>query len=158
MADSTVERTRRRFPSTVLVGNTASAREDFVYEPAVFHPGGIIDIFSFGNEYPYRIELFDEEVKASAPSTPRSFPCEHRPYPSFPISTPNFLRSRKCPCCASCRRNRSGLKDFQVLLDKLTQCFEKAEDLPKPLAGAGGRPKEIFRDRAFIRPNESSRM
>ncbi len=38
-------------------------REDFVYEPGQFAMrGGILDIYSFGNEHPYRIELFDKEV------------------------------------------------------------------------------------------------
>ena len=41
------------------------AREDFVYEPGQFSVrGGIVDIFSYGNEYPYRVELFDEEVES----------------------------------------------------------------------------------------------
>lgn len=40
-------------------------RMDFVYEPGQFSiRGGIIDIFSFGNEWPYRIELFDDEVES----------------------------------------------------------------------------------------------
>jgi transcription-repair coupling factor (superfamily II helicase) len=40
-------------------------RVDFVYEPGQFSiRGGIIDIFSFGNEWPYRIELWDEEVES----------------------------------------------------------------------------------------------
>lgn len=38
---------------------------DFVYEPGQFSiRGGIIDIFSFGNENPYRVELFDDEVES----------------------------------------------------------------------------------------------
>ncbi|MBX2846434.1 MAG: transcription-repair coupling factor [Saprospiraceae bacterium] len=38
---------------------------DFVYEPGQFSQrGGVIDIFSFGNEKPYRIELFDTEVES----------------------------------------------------------------------------------------------
>lgn len=40
-------------------------RVDFVYEPGQFAiRGGIIDIFSFGNELPYRIELFIDEVES----------------------------------------------------------------------------------------------
>lgn len=40
-------------------------RVEFVYEPGQFSiRGGIVDIFSFGNEWPYRIELFDEEVES----------------------------------------------------------------------------------------------
>jgi transcription-repair coupling factor (superfamily II helicase) len=38
-------------------------RTDFVYEPGQFAMrGGIFDIYSFGNEKPYRIELFGQEV------------------------------------------------------------------------------------------------
>ena len=40
-------------------------RVDFVYEPGQFSiRGGIIDIFSFAHELPYRIELFGNEVEA----------------------------------------------------------------------------------------------
>jgi transcription-repair coupling factor (superfamily II helicase) len=38
-------------------------RTDFVYEPGQFAMrGGIFDIYSFGNEKPYRVELFGQEV------------------------------------------------------------------------------------------------
>lgn len=40
-------------------------REDFVYEPGSFAMrGDILDIYSFGNEHPYRIELFGDEVES----------------------------------------------------------------------------------------------
>ena len=39
------------------------ARTDFVYEPGQFAVrGGILDIYSYGNEKPYRIELFGNDV------------------------------------------------------------------------------------------------
>ncbi|MFM1794029.1 MAG: transcription-repair coupling factor, partial [Bacteroidota bacterium] len=38
-------------------------RTDFVYEPGQFAMrGGIFDIYSFGNEKPYRLELFGQEI------------------------------------------------------------------------------------------------
>ncbi len=38
-------------------------RTDFVYEPGQFAVrGGIVDIYSFGNDLPYRVELFGDEV------------------------------------------------------------------------------------------------
>ncbi len=41
------------------------ANVDFVYEPGQFSVrGGIVDIFSYGNEWPYRLELFDEEIES----------------------------------------------------------------------------------------------
>lgn len=40
-------------------------KEEYAYEPGQFSlRGGIIDIFSFGNKHPYRIELFDNEVES----------------------------------------------------------------------------------------------
>ncbi|MBS1924751.1 MAG: transcription-repair coupling factor, partial [Bacteroidetes bacterium] len=43
--------------------NYGFEKTDFVYEPGQFAiRGGIIDIYSFGNEKPYRIELFGKEV------------------------------------------------------------------------------------------------
>ena len=38
---------------------------DFVYEPGQFAVrGGIVDVFSYHNEYTYRIELFGDEVES----------------------------------------------------------------------------------------------
>ncbi len=51
--------------STLLLklGDFGFERTDFVYEPGQFAiRGGILDIYSFGNEKPYRIELFGNEV------------------------------------------------------------------------------------------------
>ncbi|MEP7250731.1 MAG: transcription-repair coupling factor [Ginsengibacter sp.] len=43
--------------------NYGFSRTDFVYEPGQFAVrGGILDIYSFGNEKPYRIELFGNDV------------------------------------------------------------------------------------------------
>ena len=43
--------------------NLGFERTDFVYEPGQFAlRGGILDIYSYGNEKPYRIELFGNEV------------------------------------------------------------------------------------------------
>ena len=53
---------------------------DFVFEPGQFSiRGGIIDIYSFANEFPYRIELFGNDVEAI-----RTFD------PSTQLSTANF--------------------------------------------------------------------
>ncbi len=46
---------------------------DFVYEPGQFSiRGGIIDVYSFANEQPYRIELFGNEVDAIKTFDPAS--------------------------------------------------------------------------------------
>lgn len=46
---------------------------NFVYEPGHFAiRGGIIDIFSYGNSLPYRIELFDEDIESIRTFDPTS--------------------------------------------------------------------------------------
>lgn len=43
--------------------NLGFVRTDFVYEPGeIALRGGILDVYSYGNEKPYRIELFGEEI------------------------------------------------------------------------------------------------
>src|SRR5690625_5331435 len=38
---------------------------DFVYEPGEFSVrGGIVDVFTYGNEWPYRVELFHTEIES----------------------------------------------------------------------------------------------
>ncbi len=45
------------------LSNYGFSRTDFVYEPGQFAlRGGILDIYSFGNEKPYRIELFGNDI------------------------------------------------------------------------------------------------
>src|SRR5215831_2897414 len=45
------------------LSNYGFERTDFVYEPGQFAiRGGILDIYSFGNDKPYRIELFGNDV------------------------------------------------------------------------------------------------
>lgn len=51
-----------RFITEVLV-NYGFENADFVYEPGQFSlRGGIVDIYSYGNDLPYRVELFGNEV------------------------------------------------------------------------------------------------
>lgn len=53
-----------KFLSEILI-EYGFDRVDFVYEPGHFSiRGGIVDIYSFGNDLPYRVELFDEEVES----------------------------------------------------------------------------------------------
>ena len=50
---------------TELLVTYGFRRSDFVYEPGQFAiRGGIIDIYSYGNDLPYRVELFGDEVES----------------------------------------------------------------------------------------------
>lgn len=134
-------------------------REDFVYEPGQFSiRGGIIDIFSYGNEYPYRIELFDEEVETIRtfnPMTQLSVK-EIASVSIVPNINTRFSQEQKVSLFRVLPEDTIiWIKDFQVLLDKLQQCFEKAEDFSKYISELDqSELAEVFRDRAFIYPNE----
>ncbi len=48
-------------------------KTDFVYEPGQFSVrGGIIDVFSFAADYPYRLELFGDEIESIRSFDPES--------------------------------------------------------------------------------------
>ncbi len=56
-----------------LFGMYGFVRSDFVYEPGQYAlRGGILDIYSFGNEKPYRVELFGNEVDSIRIFDPQS--------------------------------------------------------------------------------------
>ena len=106
-------------------------REEFVYEPGQFSiRGGIIDIFSYGNEYPYRVELFDEDVESIRtfnPTTQLSVRNIAR-VSIVPNINTRFDQSQKVSMLQVLPKNTVvWVKDFQVLLDKLQLCFEKAD-------------------------------
>ena len=135
------------------------AFEDFVYEPGQFSVrGGIIDIFSYGNEYPYRVELFDEEVESIRtfnPATQRSLR-NIRDVSIVPNINTKFEPEEKVSLFRELPDDTvSWAKDFQVLLDKLTLFFEKAGAFTAGIPRLDERELAgFFRDRAFIRPTE----
>ncbi len=134
-------------------------RTDFVYEPGQFSiRGGIVDIFSYGNEWPYRIELFDDEVESIRvfdPTTQESL----RNIASISI-VPNintrFSRDQKVSLFGVLPKETAiWMKDYQLLVDKLQTCFEKAEAFADGISATNeSELAELFRERAFIRPNE----
>lgn len=134
-------------------------RVDFVYEPGQFSiRGGIVDIFSYGNEYPYRIELFDtdvESIRVFDPSTQLSLR-KITKVTIIPNINTKFDQSQKVSLFKVLKENTAiWIKDYEILLDKLQQCFEKAEEFSKSLSLIEDEElKQIFKDRAFIRPEE----
>jgi transcription-repair coupling factor (superfamily II helicase) len=134
-------------------------RVDFVYEPGQFAiRGGIVDIFSFGNEWPYRVELFDDEVESIRmfnPTTQLSIRSISK-IAIIPNVTGQFGKEEKVNIFEVFPENTIiWIKDFDMLLDRIQMCFEKAEEFSKTLGLVEDeRLKEIFRDRAFIYPKD----
>ncbi|MCB0519672.1 MAG: transcription-repair coupling factor [Lewinellaceae bacterium] len=134
-------------------------REDFVYEPGQFSiRGAIIDIFSYGNDYPYRVELFDEDVESIRtfdPLTQLSVQNIAR-VSIVPNINTKFNREQKVSLFGVLKPETVvWVKDFEGLVEQLQKCFEEAEKFAKTLPLLDDSELgEIFRDRAFIRPHE----
>jgi transcription-repair coupling factor (superfamily II helicase) len=135
-------------------------RTPFVYEPGQFSMrGGIIDIFSYGNELPYRIELFDIEVESIRTFDPTSQLSQQRisRINIIPNMNLRFQQNQKVSLLKILPPNTVVVfRDFEHLLDRLQNCFERAETFAAKL-DLGIEEQElrrIFHDRAFLRPFE----
>lgn len=134
-------------------------RVDFVYEPGQFAiRGGIVDIFSFGNEWPYRIELFDEEIESIRtfnPTNQLSLKNIER-VSIIPNINSGFKQEEKVPLFSVFNeRTVIWIRDFDVILDKLQMCFDKSEKFATTInVNTEVELKRVFDERAFIYPNE----
>ena len=106
-------------------------RTDFVYEPGQFAlRGGILDIYSFGNEKPYRIELFGEEVDSIRLFDPASQLSERKllQVNIIPNVTTQFEDTEKIPLLDFLSKDTLvWLKDWDVIKQKGLDQFEALE-------------------------------
>ena len=97
-------------------------RTDFVYEPGQFAlRGGILDIYSFGNEKPYRIELFGEDVDSIRLFDPASQLSERKllQVNIIPNVTTQFEDTEKIPLLDFLAKDTIvWLKDWDVIRQK----------------------------------------
>jgi transcription-repair coupling factor (superfamily II helicase) len=111
-------------------------RTDFVYEPGQFAlRGGILDIYSFGNDKPYRVELFGNEVDSIRIFDPESQLSERKllQVSIIPNVETQFESSEKISLLDFLPENTSvWLKDWDVIKEKIT---EQQEDLEWFLTG-----------------------
>ena len=135
------------------------SHEDFVYEPGQFSVrGGIVDIFSYGNEYPYRVEFLDEEVESIRtfnPTTQLSIRNIAK-VSIVPNINTKFNQDQKVSIFQILKPNTIiWAKDFEALIERLQICFDEAEQFADRISELDeSELAEIFRDRAFIRPAE----
>ena len=132
-------------------------RVDFVTEPGDFSVrGGIIDVFSFSNDEPYRIEFFGDEIDSI-----RSFDLETQ------LSTEKLKKVSIMPNLEhkTLQENRESFlkyiasntiiftKNIDLLVGNLDKFFQKAEEafneLSKEINHA--KPNELFCDGNFIK-------
>ena len=106
-------------------------RTDFVYEPGQFAiRGGILDIYSFGNEKPYRIELFGNEVDSIRIVDPETQLSERKllQVSIIPNVETQFEDEEKVSCLIFCRKIRlSGYRIMNWCKERLTDCEEELQ-------------------------------
>lgn len=135
-------------------------RTDFVYEPGNFSiRGGIIDIFNFGNEWPFRLELFDVEIESIRLFNPiTQLSVEQIEHISIiPNINSKFKRGDKVSFfeLLSTENTFIWLYDQDHLLDKLQMSFEAAEAFSKSLISKTNEEiRTLFEEIAFVYPHE----
>ncbi|MBO0356982.1 transcription-repair coupling factor [Hymenobacter sp. BT186] len=129
-------------------------RTDFVYEAGQFAVrGGIVDIFSYANELPYRIELFGDEVETIRTFDPESqLSVEKREQVSIipNVQTKLLQETREAFLDFIPKNTTVWAKDMRQTLDVVEESFDKAEaGFQELLLTAGGtqivsKPEDLF--------------
>jgi len=106
-------------------------RTDFVYEPGQFAiRGGILDVFSFSNEHPYRLELFGKEIESIRTFDPES------QLSIASVDQLSLIPNTQTKLLQEVRQSFLGflpekanlwIKDYQLTADVMTECFHRAE-------------------------------
>ncbi|MBK9270226.1 MAG: transcription-repair coupling factor [Saprospiraceae bacterium] len=134
-------------------------RVDFVYEPGQFSiRGGIMDIFSFSSEYPYRIELTDIDIESI-----RTFDTQSQlslknigEFSIVPNVNLEFENIRKFNLGELLTDDTLVFfQDPLFLQDQLQKCFEEAEKFANKMIHYDDEEKnEIIQQRAFVYPGD----
>ena len=115
-----------------LLAENGFERTDFVYEPGQFSVrGGIIDIFSFGNEQPYRVELYDDEVESIRVFDPTTQISEKSiaQVTIIPNIQTQFGAEQKSSLFHSLPKNTIvWFKDAKYTFEVINKVYEKAQD------------------------------
>ncbi len=133
-------------------------RTDYVYEPGQFSiRGGIIDIYNFSSEYPYRIELFDDEVESIRYFDPENQLSvkELGKVSLIPNVNSRFEINDKCPVFEILDENWIVcINDSQNLLERLQLSFEKLENFRKEIVTSDENILRLIRQMSFVYPKD----
>jgi transcription-repair coupling factor (superfamily II helicase) len=123
-------------------------RVEFVYEPGQFSVrGGIIDVFSFGNEYPYRLELFGDEVESIREFDPETQLSRR------PLNKVNLLPNIQTKLLKETRQSFLEflpgnaiiwLKDYRETLDLIEKGYNRAEESFADIMRKSGNTQVVF--------------
>jgi len=143
---------------TEILSSYDFERTDFVYEPGQFAiRGGIVDVFSFSNEFPYRLELFGKEIESIRTFDPETqLSLQTVPFISLIPNVQTRLLQEVRQSFLSFLPERAILwiKDYQLTLDVMDECYLKAVQAFALLSGGNKsgalvlQPEQVF-DQGF---------
>ena len=129
-------------------------RTDFVYEPGQFAiRGGILDVFSFSNEFPYRLELVGKEIESIRTFDPETqLSLQSVPFISLIPNVQTRLLQEVRQSFLSFLPEKATLwiKDYQLTLDVMDECYQKATQAFGQMAGSTKKealvlqPEQLF--------------
>ncbi|MEH0157821.1 transcription-repair coupling factor [Limibacter armeniacum] len=129
-------------------------KTDFVYEVGQFAiRGGIVDIFSYAHDYPYRIELFGDEIDTIRTFDPLTqLSKESCDYAAIvpDVQTKLLQEIRESFLRFLPQDTTIWVKEYQLTLDVIENYFERATDSFQEILAANGNtqvihgPDELF--------------
>ena len=132
-------------------------KTDFVYEAGQYSiRGGIVDVFSYANDLPYRIDLFGDEVESIRtfdPESQLSIESVSRINIIPDVQNRLTLESREPFLNFLPTDARIWFKDVELTLEIIEKCFEKVEGyFEETIAKSGGikvisDPNQLFETR-----------
>ncbi|MCF0042481.1 transcription-repair coupling factor [Dyadobacter fanqingshengii] len=128
---------------------------DFVFEAGQFSVrGGILDVFSFANEHPFRIELFGDEVESIRsfdPDTQLSLETAKQINIVPDIQQKLSHETRESFLNFFAPETVLWFKDAELTLEIIENCFEKAEKALQEVTGGGiqivSNPQDLYETR-----------
>ncbi len=119
-------------------------RTDFVYEPGQFAVrGGILDIYSYGNEKPYRIELFGNEIDSIRLFDPETQLSERKlsEVKIIPNVETQFVTGEKVSLLNFLPENTTvWCEDWEFIKEKINQEFKDVEEAVRYEQSAESNP------------------
>ena len=135
------------------------AKEDFVYEAGQFAiRGGIIDIFSFANDMPYRLELFGNEIESIRTFDPNSQLSlnSEKSIGVIPNLQTKFQDDAKQSFLNFLPKNtKVWFKDVQLTLDTIDKYHENAQSSFESMLDQSNRTQVILDPEKLFETHES---
>ncbi|MGV3540504.1 MAG: transcription-repair coupling factor [Rufibacter sp.] len=141
---------------TEMLASYDFEKTDFVYEAGQFAVrGGIVDVYSYANELPFRLELFGDEIESIRTFDPNTqLSVEQKKQISIipNVQTKLLQETRESFLDFIPENSKIWVKDYRQTVEVVAESFEKAEQaFQEMLEGSAGvqivsKPQDLFED------------